>query len=97
MEAAEASVRAAQSAFESAAAKDPADPSPRSKLVEVFTTLGEICEQRQQPAEAKRWFQRALAEHDGLPPVKFTSKAETDALAALRSKVAATSTSPGPR
>ena len=86
--AAETDEEVGQSLLE-AAAKDLANPVPRRELVKVFTTRGEICGQRGQPAEARQWFQRALAALDALTADKYTTPDDVGDLAELRQKLAA--------
>ena len=86
---AEAEEQTGQTLLEAAAAADPANSMPRQELVKVFAIRGDLCVQRQNPVEAKRWFQRALATLKDLPSNRATSKADAEQSAALLTKLAA--------
>ena len=71
------------------AAKDPENPVPYRESLKALRLQGDIREARQQPAEARRYFQDAATGEEALAAKGLANKEDARDLAALHAKLAA--------
>ncbi len=80
---------AAHALLADSAAKDPDNPVPYRESLKVLMLQGEVCEARQQPAEARGFFQDAVTGEESLAAKHLANPEDAKDLATLRVKLAA--------
>ena len=79
---------AAHELLAASAAKDPDNPVPYRESLRVRMSQGDICAARQQPAQARQFYQDAVAGEESLAAKHLATRDDTRDLAELHAKLA---------